>query len=144
MLKRVLAGFVIGFVAVLTFHQATVGILNAYGVFPAPPFRLTPTGPLGVPAVFNAAFWGGIWGIVILLLTDTLRRNGQRLIAAILIGAVGTTAVAWFVVAPLKGLPVAQGWNYAAMWRAPLVNGMFGLGCAVLAQGICALLGAKR
>ena len=144
MLNRVIAGFVLGFVAVLTFHQATAGLLNAYGVFPTPPYRINPVGPLAIPAVFSAAFWGGIWGIAIFLLTDTLRKESQRLIAAVLIGAVGATAVAWFVVAPLKGQPVAQGWNFAAMWRAPLVNGMFGLGCALMAQSIGALFGAKR
>lgn len=144
LLRRLLAGFLLGVVAVLTFHQAAIGLMNAYGLIPNPPFRMQAVGPLGIPAVFNAAFWGGIWGIAIFVLTGKLRSEGLRILAALLIGAVGATAVGWFVVAPLKGLPMAQGWNVAAMWRAPLINGAFGLGCGLLAQGVATLCAVRR
>ncbi len=144
MLRRLVAGFILGVVAILTFHQAAIGLMNAYGLVPNPPFRMGPVGPLGIPAVFNAAFWGGLWGIVILLATDRMRSDRLRILSALAIGAVGATAVAWFIVAPIKGLPVAQGWNVAAMWRAPLINGVFGLGCGLMAPGIGALFGARR
>jgi hypothetical protein len=61
-----------------------------------------------------------------------------------LVGAIGTTAVGWFVVAPLKGQPVAQGWNLAAMWRGPLINGVFGLGVGLILPGLWALLAGRR
>jgi hypothetical protein len=144
LLRRLLAGFVLGVIAVLTFHQAAIGLMNAYGLIPNPPFRMQMVGPLGIPAVFNAAFWGGIWGIAIFFLTGKLRSEGLRILTALVIGAVGATAVGWFVVAPLKGLPMAQGWNVAAMWRAPLINGAFGLGCGLLAQGIATLFAVRR
>jgi hypothetical protein len=143
-LQRVVAGFLIGFVAVLTFHQAAIGLMNAYGLVPNPPFRMNPVGPLGVPAVFNAAFWGGVWGIAIFLATERMRSDRLRVLTALAIGAIGASAVGWFVVAPLKGLPVANGWNVAAMWRAPLINGVFGLGCGLMASGVAALIGARR
>lgn len=143
-LRKIVAGFVLGIVAVLTFHQAAIGLMNAYGLVPNPPYRMALTGPLGIPAVFNAAFWGGLWGIAILLATDRMRSERLRILTALAIGAIGATAVGWFVVAPLKGLPVAQGWNVAAMWRAPLINGVFGLGCGLMASGIGALFGARR
>jgi hypothetical protein len=50
----------------------------------------------------------------------------------VLLGILGPTLVAWFVVLPLRGQPVAGGWQAAAMLRAFVVNGAFGLGVAVL------------
>ena len=144
LLRSLLAGFVLGVVAILTFHQGAIGLMNAYGLVPNPPFRMQPVGPLGIPAVLNAAFWGGVWGIVIFLVTGKLRSDGLRILAALVIGAVGATAIGWFVVAPLKGLPMAQGWNVAALWRAPLINGAFGLGCGLLAQGVATLFAVRR
>ncbi len=129
---RIAIGFIAGVLAVLTFQQGFIAVMYAAGLFPNPPFRMNPIPPFGVPAIVNLAFWGGIWGIVIVLLTDRLKDSGARVIAALIIGAVGATAVGWFIVAPLKGLPIAQGWNPAAMWRGPLINGAFGLGAGLL------------
>ncbi len=129
---RIAIGFIAGVLAVLTFQQGFIAVMYAAGLFSNPPFRMTPIPPFGVPAIVNLAFWGGIWGIVIVLLTDRLKDSGARVIAALIIGAVGATAVGWFIVAPLKGLPIAQGWNPAAMWRGPLINGAFGLGAGLL------------
>ena len=47
-------------------------------------------------------------------------------------GAVALSLVAWFVVAPLKGLPLAGGGRPAAIATALLVNGAWGLGTALL------------
>lgn len=129
---RIAIGFIAGALAVLTFHQGMIGVMHAAGLIANPPFRMTPVAPFGVPAIASNAFWGGIWGIVIVLLTDRLKDSGARVIAALIIGAVGATAVGWFVIAPLRGLPIAQGWNPAAMWRGPLINGAFGLGTGLL------------
>jgi hypothetical protein len=30
------------------------------------------------------------------------------------------------------------------MWRAPTINGLFGLGCGLLAHGVGALFGLRR
>jgi len=144
LLANALFGFVVGGLAVLTFHQATLGLLHGFGLVANPPFRMAGTGPLGIPAVFNAAFWGGIWGIAIVPLAERLRGGRARVMAALLLGAIGATAVAWFVVAPLKGLPMAAGWDPAAMWRGPLINGAFGLGIGLIAPGLGALLGRTR
>lgn len=142
--RAILLGFVAGVLAVLTFHQGTIGVMNAAGLLPNGPFRTNPVGPLGVPAFVNTAFWGGVWGIVIVLLTSRMYENRARILAATLLGAIGATAVGWFVVAPLKGLPIAQGWNPAAMWRGPVINGMFGLGVGILAGWLGDLFGRRR
>jgi hypothetical protein len=75
----------------------------------------------------RAAFWGGAWGA--LFAATFARLEGTRLIiAATIFGAIFPTLVAWFVVAPLKGNPMAGGFNPAAMMIGPIVNGAWGLG----------------
>lgn len=144
MIRLVLIGFIAGFLAVLTFHQGTIGVMNATGLLPNGPFRTNAVGPLGIPAFVNSAFWGGLWGIVIVLAMGRLKDHRLRVAVALLIGALGATAVGWFVVAPLKGLPIAQGWNPAAMWRGPLINGMFGLGVGIIGSWLGDLFGRRR
>ena len=129
---RIAVGFVAGILAVLTFHQGFIGAMHAAGLVANAPFRMNPTAPFGVSVIVSNAFWGGVWGIAIVLVTDRMKTNRARVVAALVIGAVGATAVGWFIVAPLRGLPVAQGWNPAAMWRGPLINGVFGLGAGLL------------
>ena len=52
--------------------------------------------------------------------------------AAVLFGAFALSLVAWFVVAPIKGLPAAGGGRPAAIATGLLVNGAWGLGTALL------------
>jgi len=131
-LKTAALGFLAGALATLTFHQIAIGVLNALGVIPSGPYSLRPIPPLGVPAVLNLAFWGGVWGIVWALVADRLPRSWPVWLAGLLFGAIAPTLVGWFVVAPLKGQPVAQRFNIARMWIGPLVNGVWGLGTALI------------
>jgi hypothetical protein len=109
-----------------------LGLLHATGLTAASPYVIRPVSPFGVPLVLSAAFWGGIWGIVFALLERRFPRGAAYWIAAILFGAVVLTLVAWFVVAPLKGTPVAAGFHPASMAVGPLVNGAWGLGMALI------------
>ncbi|HYG88017.1 MAG TPA: hypothetical protein VD978_17315 [Azospirillum sp.] len=130
---RFARGFMAGFVAVLIFHQAMLGILHLIGVTPGIPWAFRPVPPFGVPQVLSLAFWGGVWGIVFVSVEKAFPRDGAGYwIAAGLFGAIALTLVAWFVVAPLKGAPVAGGWQPASMATALLVNGAWGLGTALL------------
>ena len=66
-----------------------------------------------------------------------------------LAGRVGVCAllpslVGWFVVAPLKGQPIAAGWNVARLWIAPVVNGLWGLGTALLYELLTRLGSGRR
>lgn len=128
--KRVVLGFVAGFVAVLVFHQATIGILYVLGVIGAPPYPLAPVPPFGVPSVINQAFWGGVWGIVFALVERRFPRGGGYWLAALLFGALAPTLVLWFVVAPLKGLPAGPPLS-ARILIGPIVNGAWGIGTAL-------------
>ena len=125
--RWVVVGFVAGFVSVLVFHQGAAGLLHALGLTPRAPYSLQATQPLGVPVLVSIAFWGGVWGA--LLAATFARLEGARLVvAATIFGAIFPTLVAWFIVAPLKGNPVAGGFNPAAMMIGPIVNGAWGLG----------------
>ncbi len=125
-------GFFAGFVGVLVFHQAAILLLHLAGVIPSMPWRLDPVPPMGVPAVISAAFWGGLWGIVLALLLPRARSGPVYWLVAILFGALAPTLVAWFVVQPLKGLPVGGGFQWPRLLIGPFVNGAWGLGVAVV------------
>jgi hypothetical protein len=131
-LVRLILAFVAGFLAVLLFHQPMLGLLHASGLTAASPYVIRPVPPFGVPLVLSSAFWGGVWGIVFAVTERQFPRGVAYWVAAILFGAVVLTLVAWFLVAPLKGTPVAAGFNPASMAVGPLVNGAWGLGTALL------------
>lgn len=119
--------FFAGFVAVLVFHQGMLGLLYALELVNATPFNLSPVPPLGVPAVLSAAFFGGLWALLLWALLRMLA--GPRFwLLATLFGAVAPSLVALLVVFPLKGLEVSgMSWVIAA-----LVNGAWGFGVALL------------
>jgi hypothetical protein len=128
--RWLVVGFVAGFVAVLLFHQSALALLHAAQLSRSAPFSFTPTPPFGVPLLWSLAFWGGVWGVV--LAAVLARLDGARLIVASLVfGAIFPTLVAWFIVAPLKGQPVAAGLVPAAMAVGPIVNAAWGLGTGI-------------
>lgn len=138
-LGRLLAGFAAGFIAVLLFHQGAWAALHAAGFTDRAAFPMGSTSPFGVPQVWSLAFWGGIWGIVLAALFHRLNR-GKTVLASLVFGAIAPTLVAWFIVAPLKGQPIAAGWDPVRMTFAVLVNGAWGLGAGL----IFAMLRASR
>ena len=70
--------------------------------------------------------------LIALLAASLAKLDGARLlVAATLFGAILPTLVAWFVVAPLKGAPMAAGWAPAAMMVGPIVNAAWGLGTGI-------------
>ena len=137
--RSLVSGFIAGALAVLIFHQGALGVLHLYGLAPRAPYSFAPTAPFGIPVLWSLAFWGGIWGIVLAASLARLR-GVSFIVAATLFGAILPTLVAWFVVAPLKGQPVAAGWAPAAMMIGPTVNAAWGFGTGL---GI-ALFGRRR
>jgi hypothetical protein len=129
---RYTKAFLAGALSVLLFHQGAVALLYLIGATARGPYEMNPTWPFGVPQVFSRAFWGGLWGIALWLVLERVRTPARYWTLAVVLGILGPTLVAWFVVFPLRGQPVAGGWQAAAMLRAFVVNGAFGLGVAVL------------
>ncbi|MBL6456212.1 hypothetical protein JMJ55_12835 [Belnapia sp. T6] len=129
-IPRALLGFLAAVLAVLTFHQGMWGILHLLGMMPRPPYPMNPVPPLGVPLLVNLCFWGGLYGLVYGLVLPRLPRApgwllglGLGLLAAL---------VGWFVVAPLKGQPIAAGWVPARMLLSVLINGAWGIGVGII------------
>jgi hypothetical protein len=132
-------GFAAGFIATLIFHQGLWYIFNQVGVIPLnrPAWAMDSTPPFEIPAVVSKAFWGGLWGLV--LTSILMHLDGMSYWAAwIVLGAVALTAVAFFVVPPLKGQPIPALWPRFFVGLA--LNGAWGFGTALLLR----LVGAIR
>ncbi|HEV3081702.1 MAG TPA: hypothetical protein VGY66_18125 [Gemmataceae bacterium] len=119
--------FIAGFVSTLVFHQGVLALFYFAGASPRRPYDLDAVPPLHIPAVISLAFWGGVWGAAIWpLLKNTA--GAAYWLRALLIGAIGPSAVALFIVFPLKGMPVDAKLIIAAL----ILNGAWGLGVALL------------
>ena len=123
--------FIAGFASTLLFHQGAMAALHAAGLWPKPPFAMTPTPPFKVPAVISLAFWGGLWGIA---LWPAIRGAPELRYwtLALVLGALGPTLVALFVVFPLKGMPIAAGGDPKIIGGALVLNAAWGFGVALL------------
>lgn len=137
-LGRYVVAFIAGFIAVPVFHQGILDLLYLTQFQPHAPFPQTPTSPFGVPMIWSLSFWGGVWGMVLALFERRLPRMLiGYLIATTVFGAVFPSLVAWFVVFPLKGLPVAAGGSTAALLTGLAVNGAWGFGTGAMLRGFC-------
>jgi len=127
-----LVAFAAGFIAVLALHQPVLGLLASAGITQATPYASKAVGPLGVPQFISAAFWGGVWGIVLHALSRRWPVTPGFVIKCLLFGLVFPTLVAWFVVAPMKGLPMAGGFKPNNMLTGLCVNAAWGFGTGLL------------
>lgn len=123
--------FAAGALSVLVFQMGMATILNLIGM-PTGAFPMGATKPLGVPQTWSLAFWGGVWGIVFGAVERYFPKEALYWVAAFLFGAIFPTLVLWFVVFPLKGIPVAAGGDIARMTTHVLNHGAWGLGTALL------------
>jgi len=128
----ILSCFAAGFISVLVFQMGAIAILNALGLVPFQPFGYAASKPLGVPQIWSFAFWGGVWGIVYGAIEQRFPQGPAYYVAAFLFGAILPVLVLWFVVFPLKGQPVAAGWDVSRMIMQVIFHGCFGLGLGVL------------
>jgi hypothetical protein len=125
------AAFIAGFLAVLLFHQPTLSLLASLQITQGVPYSWEPVEPLGVPQFLSTAFWGGIWGMVFHFVSRRWRYDASYWLKAFAFGMIFPTLVAWFVVAPLKGLPMAAD-KWQGMLTGLCVNAAWGLGTAIL------------
>ena len=131
-LSRFALAFIAGFISVLLFHQGVLALLHAVNFTPHIPYATTPTQPFGIPQIWSIAFWGGIWGLIWVGIAPRFRHQKSYWLAALIFGATVPTLVAWFVVAPLKGQPIAGGWKLVGIVDrlGLLANGAWGVGTA--------------
>jgi len=127
---RVILEWFAGFCATIFFHQPALWLLHVAGMTPRTPYNMAPAPPLGIPSVISLAFWGGVWGIIMIPAIARIKNEGAYWIAAIVFGAVLPTLVAAFVVAPLKHMPIPH--SLSMLVLGLIVNGAWGLGTALL------------
>lgn len=128
--RNAVLAFVAGALATFVFHQGGLALLHELGLTNRTPFNMSPTRPLGVPAVFSLAFWGGVWGIALAWFLGTNKRGWY--VRALIFGALLPTAVAMFVVAPLKGGAIGFGWDPQLILGGIILNGLWGFGTALI------------
>ncbi len=132
---RLISGFISGFLGTMIFHQLMLAFLWAIGVAPFAPFPMAPTHPFGVPTVISLAFWGGIWGIVFVMIEGGFPRGAGYWVTAFLFGAILPSLVALIVVLPMKGRPMGGGWHLSLLISAFLINGAWGVGTGIFFEG---------
>ncbi len=122
-------GFVAAAISVLTFHQGMWALLYALGPMPRPPYPTNPIPPFGVPLIVDLCFWGGLYGIVFGLLRP--RFTLPLWLCGLIMGIIAAL-VGMFIVAPIKGNPVAGGWHLMSFVISFLINGSWGLGVGLI------------
>ena len=126
---RALFGFIAAAISVLTFHQGMIALLHDLGVSPFTAYRWNPMPPWGVPLVLDLCFWGGLYGLVFGLLLP--RFAWPTWLCGVILGFIAAL-VAMFVVAPIKGMAIANGWQAWPIARSLLINGFWGLGVGLI------------
>jgi hypothetical protein len=130
-LRTALIGFAGGVLGTLLFHQVFLLVLHRLGLVPFAPYSTRPVPPFGVPQFISLAFWGGIWGVVLVFLMDR-RRELDRLWFAVVFGGVMPTLVAALVVTPMKGGNMADWMDLGRLVLGFAINGFWGLGTALV------------
>ena len=128
--KRIVLGFLAAVISVLTFHAAAWQVFHLFGLIPAP-YPLRPVPPFGVPQIVSLCFWGGVWGALFGLLLPSLPGSVPLWLKGIGLG-IAAALVGLFIVIPLKGGPVAAGWQPRAFLLSFGINGSWGLGVGLI------------
>jgi hypothetical protein len=142
---RLTNGFIAGFLSVLVFSSTLIAIYYyaAGAAVPFAPWSMAPVPPFGVPRTFSAAFWGGLWGIAYALLEKRLTARLGWWAGGLAFGIL-PLLVLWFVVFPLKGVPVGGGFALTMMQQAIVLHVGFGLGTAIFFRLGRSLAGRSR
>jgi hypothetical protein len=129
---RLMAGFSAGFLSVLIFPSGMIAILYAAGAIPFAPWSMAPAPPFGLPQILSDAFWGGLWGVIYALLEPRLTARLGWWSGGLVFGVVLPMLVRWFVVLPLKSMPVAAGFVPSMLLLEIVLHAVFGLGMAMI------------
>jgi hypothetical protein len=126
---RAFLGFIAAAISVLIFHQGTVAALHAFGLTPSGAYRTTPIPPFNLPLIADLCFWGGLYGLVFGVLLP--RFTWPLWLCGLIMGVIAAL-VAMFIVAPLKGGAIANGWQLWPIARSLLINGIWGIGVGLI------------
>jgi len=135
---RLLLGFLAGVLSHLVFQGGFGAVLYAAHVSQGLPWSLDPVPPFGVPKTVDLGFWAGLWGVVYVLLEPRLTARFGWWLGGIIFGF-APVLVLWFVVLPLKGVPIGGGFHLTAI----VVHLLFGLGVAIFFRAGLMLAGRR-
>jgi hypothetical protein len=124
-------GFGAGALSHLIFQGLLGAAYHAAGIIPGLPWSLRPVPPWGVPLSVNLAFWAGLWGVLYAAVEPRLSARFGRIAGGVLFG-VAPLLIRWFIILPLKGQPVVEGFEPKAMGVYIGFHLIFGLGLAIL------------
>lgn len=133
-MRTILVGFIAGALSVVIFHQLGFWISNELGYTRTGLYNMRPVPPWGVPAIVSSAFWGGLWGIVAAFVVPRLPGALSGVLGWILFAAIIVSLVNWFVVLPIKGLPMGGGFRMPGLVVVPLVYALWGFGMWLIAK----------
>ena len=128
---RLLLGFGAGALSHVVFQGALGTAYYALGMIPGLPWSLAPLPPFGVPVTINFAFWAGLWGIAYALLEPRLTARIGRIGGGLAFGVAAMLA-RWFIVLPLKGEGIVEGFvpNLVVVYTG--FHLIFGIGLALI------------
>jgi hypothetical protein len=127
---RAAFGFFAAVLSVLMFHQGMWAVLHAARLMPAP-YPTSRVAPFGLPRIVDLCFWGGIWGALFGLVLPTLPLGAPMWLLGLGLGILAAL-VGLFVVTPLKGGAVADGFAPMAFVISFLINGFWGFGVGLI------------
>ena len=95
-----------------------------------------------MPLIASLCFWGGLYGLTFGLVLPRLPRAPMWLLGL----GLGLLAAlfGWFVVAALKGQPVAGGFVLLRMLVSLLINGAWGIGVGLIFPLLMRRMSAAR
>ena len=85
------------------------------------------------PTIVSLAFWGGLWGIAAAFLVPRLPGALGGMVGWILFAGIIVTLVNWFVVLPIKGQPMGNGFRLPGVVVVPIVYAFWGFGMWLIA-----------
>jgi hypothetical protein len=135
--RGIAVGWIAGAVSALTFHAFAWWVFYLIGMQAIPPYPMAGN-MIGVPIVISLAFWAGVWGIVMVLVAP---RIAQPFWMVCLIVSVAASLVQIFVVPTLRGGTI--NWSVIAWLRAIVINGVWGIGVAILAPYVSSFMGQR-
>lgn len=133
-LRTVVVGFVAGALSVLVFHQLGFWLASKLLNTTFTIYNMRPVPPWGVPTIVSLAFWGGLWGIAAAFLVPRLPGALNGMLGWVLFAVIIVTLVNWFVVFPIKGLPMGGGFRLPGVAVVPIVYGVWGFGMWLIAR----------
>ena len=99
-LKHLVLGFIAGAIAVVTVHDLIRYVLYAMGFFPLAPWSMQPSAVTGVPQIVSDMFWGGLWGVLFVLLLGIIP-GGSLPVQGLIYGIVAPAILGVFILVPL-------------------------------------------